>query len=281
MKIAVCTSDFYAPVHESIKESGHEVSQVFTSLPLDSDWCLKTAQFAHDMRAELISGEVTPGHIKEMIDSGVDLLISAAYDYKVPVPEDGSLKCINVHGTLLPEGRGPWPAPQILLKYPEAAGLTLHTMTNKWDFGEIVLQEKIEVSPKDDSDSLIAKTIYLARKLSRELLGNFDRLWDARKQMQGPGTYWRKPTDAERTVSPFDEAERITAIFRAFGRDTLFSPDGTSRGKEIEKLVVWKQESGEQPGLLVASNNSQRIYAIRGGLLSVYCDASFVWGDTG
>ncbi len=273
MKIAVCTSDFYAPVHESIKESGHEVSQVFTSVPLGSDWCLKTTQFARDMGTQLISGEVTSEHIREMVEGGVDLLISAAYDYKVPVPEDGSLKCINVHGTLLPDGRGPWPAPRILLMYPEVAGLTLHTMTNRWDFGDIVLQEKIEVSPRDDSDSLTAKTIYLARKLSRELLSKFDSVWEARRPMEGPGTYWRRPTDAERTVSPFDEADRISSIFRAFGRDALFSPDGKSPGQPADKLVVWEAQTGEPTGKLLTSNNTQRIYAIRDGLLAVYTTA--------
>lgn len=270
MKIAVCTSDFYAPVQESIRESGHEVSQVFTSCPPNSAWCLKTAKFAEEMRAEFIPGEVTPNHIKKMSDDGVDLLISAAYDYKVPVPEDGSLKCINVHGTLLPEGRGAWPAPHILLNYPNAAGLTLHTMTNRWDFGDIVLQEKINISLKDDSDSLIAKTIYLARKLTRELLTNFDSLWAGRRPMEGRGSYWKKPTDAERTVSPYDNAERIAAIFRAFGKNTLFSPDNSSPGQDVDKLVVWDAETAEPTGKLVASNNNQRIYAIRGGLLSVY-----------
>jgi methionyl-tRNA formyltransferase len=269
MKIALCTSDFYAPVHQSIRDTGHEVSHVFTSCDLDSGWSLKTAEFAKEMRSQFAVGAVTEEHIARMKDDGVDLLISAAYDYKVPVPQDGSLKSINVHGTLLPEGRGPWPSPHVLLRHPEAAGMTLHTMTDKWDFGEIVLQEKIEVSDTDDSDSLISKMVYMSGKLTKQLLGDFEKIWAGRKPMEGKGSYWKKPTDADRTVTPLDDPERIAATYRAFGNLTIFS-DGVSPASNVSRIVMWKQQTDNLPGTLVSSNNTQRIYAIRGGLMSVY-----------
>jgi hypothetical protein len=83
MKIALCTSDFYAPVHQSIKQTGHEVSHVFTSCELDTGWSLQTAEFAREMRAKFTVGRVTEAEIQEIQHDGVDLLISAAYDYKV------------------------------------------------------------------------------------------------------------------------------------------------------------------------------------------------------
>jgi methionyl-tRNA formyltransferase len=268
MKIAICTSDFFVPVQQSIKETGHQVSHVFTSCDVDSGWSLQTAEFAKEMRAQFAVGAVTEEHISQMKSEGVDLLISAAYDYKVPVPKDGSLKSINVHATLLPEGRGPWPSPHILLKHPEAAGMTLHTMTDKWDLGDIVLQEKIQVSDADDSDSLIAKMVYLSGKLSKELLSNFNKIWANRKPMVGEGSYWKKPSEADRTISPHDPAERIAAVFRAFGKMTLFT-DGESPAEPVGKVVMWKSDTNESPGTLVAYNKGQKLYAIRGGILAV------------
>lgn len=269
MKIALCTSDFYAPVQQSIRETGHAVSHVFTSCDLDSGWSFQTAEFAKEMRAQFTVGAVTEEHILQMKDEGVDLLISAAYDHKVPVPKDGSLKSVNVHGTMLPEGRGPWPSPHILLKHPEAAGVTLHTMTDKWDLGDIVLQEKIEVSDRDDSDSLIAKMVYLSGKLSKELLSNFDKIWETRTPMVGEGSYWKKPTESDRTITPQDSPERIASVFRAFGNLTLFG-DGTGAVRPVSKVVLWKAKVADPVGTLVASNNHQKIYAIREGLLSVF-----------
>jgi methionyl-tRNA formyltransferase len=269
MKIAICTSDFYAPVHQSIKDTGHEVSHVFTSCDLESGWSLKTAQFAKDMRAKFAVGEVTEDHIRQIKDDGVDLLISAAYDYKVPVPRDGSLKSINVHATMLPQGRGPWPSPHILLRHPDAAGMTLHTMTDKWDLGDIVLQEKIQVTDGDNSDSLISKMVYLSGKLSKQLLSNFEVIWSNRKPMEGKGSYWKKPTESDRTITPFDEPERMSTVFRAFGEMTLFS-DGTSPAEPVNKIVMWREHTDEPTGTLLGTNKSQRLYAIKGGILAVY-----------
>jgi methionyl-tRNA formyltransferase len=220
------------------------------------------------MRAQFTVGAVTGEHIEQMKKEGVELLISAAYDYKVPVPSDETLKSVNLHGSLLPEGRGPWPSPHILLRHPEAAGMTLHTMTDEWDRGDILLQEKIEISAHDDSDSLIAKMVFLSGSLSKKLLSNFDRIWASRKPMEGKGSYWKKPTDSERTITPKDDPERISSIFRAFGKATLFT-DGEAPAQPVGKVVIWPADINEPIGTLLASNNLQRIYAIRGGLLAV------------
>lgn len=269
MKIALCTSDFYTSVQQSIRETGHEVSHVFTSCDLNSGWSLQTAAFAKKMGARFTVGAVTEEHIHQIKEEGVDLLISAAYDHKIPVPKEGTLKSVNVHGTMLPEGRGPWPSPHILLRHPEAAGMTSHTMTDRWDFGDIVLQEKIEVSDQDDSHSLTAKMVYLSGKLSKQLLSNFNVVWAAKKPIVGKGSYWRIPTESERTISPQDPPERIASIFRAFGKMTLFT-NGNSIAEPVDRIVIWRTDTDETPGTLVASSKGQNLYAIRGGILAVY-----------
>lgn len=147
--------------------------------------------------------------------------------------------------------------------------MTLHSMTHEWDRGDIVLQEKIEVSAQDDSDSLTAKMVFLSGTLSRKLLSNFDRFWTARKPMEGKGSYWKKPTDSERTITPKDDPERISSIYRAFGKATLFT-EGEAPARAVSRIVIWSADINEPIGKLLASNNLQRIYAIRGGLLAVY-----------
>jgi methionyl-tRNA formyltransferase len=268
MKMALCSSDFLTPVHHSIRDAGHQVSHVFSSCDLESGWSLQTAQFAKEMRAQFVVGAVTEEHVHQMIREGVEVLVSAAYDHKIPVPGNDQLKCINFHPTLLPEGRGGWPGPHILLRHPEAAGLTLHTMTNRWDYGDILLQEKIRVSDKDDSDSFVAKVVQLSGKLSKELWANFEKIWAGRSPMTGKGSYWKKPTEADRTITPQDDPQHIASIFRAFGNMTLFS-DGNSPAVPVSKVVVWEAENTEPVGTLVAFNKLQRIYALRNGFLSV------------
>lgn len=72
---------------------------------------MQTAEFAKEMRAKFTVGAVTDEHIEQMEKEGVELLISAAYDYKVPVPSDGTIKSVNVHGSLPLREGDPGPLP--------------------------------------------------------------------------------------------------------------------------------------------------------------------------
>ena len=71
----------------------------------------------------------------------VDVILTAGYGRKVP--DFGVRFAVNLHPTLLPIGRGPWPIPWILSDYPEGGGVTLHAHTSRFDEGPIVAQRQI------------------------------------------------------------------------------------------------------------------------------------------
>lgn len=271
MKVALCTSDFFHPVQEVLREGNHEIAHVFTSCDLDSGFSDRTRQFADEMRAPFTVGHVTHEDVDALAKAGVELLISAAYDYKIPTPQGSPIKFINVHGSLLPEGRGPWPQPWILMRYPNAAGVTFHSMSQKWDHGDIVLQRAISIGDRDNMDTLVAKTLVQVRQLSEELLTDFYNIWSHRKRMEGTGSYWKKPTTEDMTIDLSQSVGMVDAIYRAFGTNTLFS-DQTDLQRKVVTLSTWRQAHQYEPGERVTTSPPREIYALKDGFLAVVAD---------
>jgi methionyl-tRNA formyltransferase len=221
------------------------------------------------MRAEFKVGKVTESDIKVFAEAGVDLVLSAAYDHKIPVSSTSGLKFINVHGSLLPEGRGPWPQPWILLKHPEASGVTFHTMSQRWDWGEIVLQRPIPLSDCETLGSLVARTTLVARELADQLFNQFEDAWANRRPMEGAGSYWKKPSAADRCVIPESHVTEIQRMYRAFGDFTLMCPEAGGPRYQVIKLDSWVEEHGYPVGEMVAESPPLKVFAVRGGYVGV------------
>ena len=77
--------------------------------------------------------------LNHLISQGAEMFIIAEYSYLVP---DTDVKyAINIHPTLLPNGRGPTPLPY-LINAPEFSGVTIHKICNKFDSGDIIYNPK-------------------------------------------------------------------------------------------------------------------------------------------
>ncbi len=130
--------------------------------------------------------------------AGVELLRALALDYVIGVhfpllvpdavlelPKHGVL---NLHPAYLPWGRG-WHTPSWAILEDTPVGATLHFMDSGVDTGDIVDQQRLEVSPGDTADSLY-------RRLKQMELELFERAWPALAE----GTYQRRPQESEGTT---------------------------------------------------------------------------------
>ena len=101
-----------------------------------------------------------------------DLLISASYGQKIPwetiqkAPHGG----INVHPSLLPRWRGGDPVPWAILTGDHQIGVSIVTLSEKFDEGKIIAQKKIPISANDTSDPLRTKLFVLGAELLVRLL---------------------------------------------------------------------------------------------------------------
>ncbi len=156
--------------------------------------------------------------------NGCDLAFSAGYAYRIPCESVPSFRGVNIHPSLLPEGRGPWPFPHIILKGLKKSGVTAHKIAEKFDEGEILLQAEFEVSQNETYRSLEKKARCAALDLTKKILSNLDNYWE-NAIPQAKGEYWKEPTDIERTIYKNTASDLKDKIIRAFTKDYVIFSD--------------------------------------------------------
>lgn len=72
---------------------------------------------------------------------------------------------LNIHHSLLPQYRGPSPAPAAILNGDKISGVTVIKMTQEVDAGDILAQQEYELTPEETTDSLLNKLNEIGGKL--------------------------------------------------------------------------------------------------------------------
>jgi len=178
MKIAYCGYDFFSAALRALLEDGQDVYRVFT-VPCDNR--VDHNQYIYDLCREyklpVSEDRIDENLINQLQEEGCELLISAAYYYKIPDLSATSIKGINIHPTLLPEGRGVMPLPWTILNNLKQSGITIHKLTENFDAGDILRQQSFPVTDHDNLESLSAKLQMLAQAGLRDVMSDFDRYW--------------------------------------------------------------------------------------------------------
>ena len=162
--------------------------------------------------------------------NGCNLAFSAGYQWRIPMENIENFRGINIHPSLLPQGRGPWPMPWVILNGLSKTGVTAHKLAPKIDEGDILLQKEFSVSKDENYFSLEKKFRATAAEVTEELFENLDELWESAKP-QGKGQYLPEPSDEMRTIFKNTPKEKRELILRAFGENyTIFSENDEKDG---------------------------------------------------
>lgn len=104
-----------------------------------------------------------------------DLLVSACYGQKIPAKtiKEAKFGGLNVHPSLLPRWRGADPVPWTILAGDRQTGVTVITLSEKFDQGKIISQKKIPVLESDYTDPLRTKLFALGADLLIESLPDY------------------------------------------------------------------------------------------------------------
>lgn len=106
---------------------------------------------------------------------GADLIISASYGIKIPTATISAAKFggINIHPSILPHWRGADPVPWAILSGDHQTGVSIVTLTESFDEGKILAQEKIPITPSDTSDPLRTNLFTMGADLLITMLPNY------------------------------------------------------------------------------------------------------------
>lgn len=128
-----------------------------------------------------------------------DLLVSVHFNQRLgtevlALPPRGA---INVHGALLPHNRGLFPHFWALANGESESGVTVHWMDAGIDTGDIVLQERIAITPETTAASLGWDAARVGAEMVVRAIGLIERDEAPRIPQRGGGNYVSWPTAAD------------------------------------------------------------------------------------
>lgn len=269
MKVAYCGYDFFSACLSDLLAHGVDVCAVFT---MACDNRFDYNQYVYEICAQhglpITDVPIDTSAISQLEADGCELLITAGYPYKVPDLSHTRLRGINVHPTLLPVGRGPWPLPWIILQQLERSGVTIHALSNNFDAGNVLAQASFSVGPRETLESLSAKSQLVAVPLLRDVVADFDGYWAAQRPQVDDGSYWPRPSPADRMIDWRAGVDDIERLCRAFGKSgARASFDGQNWW--VYSVSVWPQEHTYTPGVVVHKTNTEMVVAAADGFVSL------------
>ncbi len=239
--------------------SGVHVSSLFThdDDPAEEIWFRRPATLAEERNIPIYKPTSLNDNkwISTIHEQDPDFIFSFYYRYMIPreILNIPRVAALNLHGSLLPKYRGRAPVNWVLVNGEKETGVTLHEMIEKPDAGDIVAQERIEISFEDDVGSLYVKMSEGAGQLMRETLPALKNGTLQRLPQSGPSSYFggRKPEDG--LISWHKDALSIYNLTRA----VTHPYPGAYTFIEGRKLFVWKayphdHEHHQLPGSIIS-----------------------------
>lgn len=267
LKIVYCGCDYYANCLEYLTSNENvEVGRLFAGGT--KNVCSHAFAIAKKKGVPSTFKPISTRDVKRLFEEeGCNYILSAGYPYKIPI---GAYRGINVHPTLLPIGRGAWPFPRIILDGYTESGVTLHKLTDQFDAGDVVLQERFPLADNETLDTLHCKNQALGLELVKEWTANHASLWNAATP-QGDGEYWKKPSQEDRTIHFSDDAERVEKTIRAFGSEGVFLNVGGQTFLSRNASVQFGLHDYE-PGQVVYLTTDWLAVAVKGGIMYAAVD---------
>jgi methionyl-tRNA formyltransferase len=179
-------------------------------------------------RAALGLGLPVSDRVDDVLDTGADLGVVAAFGRLIKPHVLERLPLVNLHFSLLPRWRGAAPVERAILAGDERTGVDLMVIEEGLDTGGVYARAEVAIGPDETADELRARLTVLGTEL---LLANLrDGLPEPRPQ-QGEPTYANKIDPAELQIDWRRPAIDIHRLVRIGGAWT------THRG---HRLKVWR-----------------------------------------
>lgn len=177
---------------------------------------------------------ITREEERHFIEEGCGLFLSAEYDRLVPVlPEEEGFRGVNVHCSLLPEGRSYCPVECAMARGLKETGVTLHRLAPRFDTGSIILQRRVRIPDNYDSIDLTIACSVAGDGMIRDFLADPERLWNAAAPQNRVLPAWFLPPREERIITHELTVEEARRRFRIFNRMVRMEVQGKEYNPEF------------------------------------------------
>ena len=172
---------------EGIESSGHEILGVFRNdrrlhskfglffkdiFNPSKDYTIIKSKKLYDIKGNSVNSKKFQN---EIIKLNPDMIIVGSWGEKFKRNILELITCVNFHPALLPKNRGANPYFWSIYLNQTLTGLSIHYMNEKFDRGDIILQEAIVIDENETGETLKDKTTRLARGMVKDFLNLYDK----------------------------------------------------------------------------------------------------------
>ncbi len=263
------TPEFAVPALKMLINSHHEIVAVYTAPPKAKGRHQKEAKTPIHELAESFQLEVEmPVSLRKEPEQDVfrsknaDLAVVAAYGLILPkaILEATKFGCFNIHPSSLPRFRGAAPIERMILAGDFETSSCIMQMDEGLDTGDILLQEKIPVSPKATSTEMHEILSNLGARMLLEALELLEKKQlKPVKQTNEQVVYAEKLRKEEARIDWSQSAEQIERNIRGlnpwpgchfeFGQEKI----------KIHQASVKKEAHDHAPGKILSNDKTIEI----------------------
>ena len=245
---------------------GHELAGIF-SFQCDNvfNFNSQSKELAEELDIPFSIGKPLPMDIKVFTDQGTQVFLAAGYPHKIPHIDEDYAYGLNLHPSLLPQGRGLMPTPTIIINSPDICGFTIHKLTQIFDDGDILIQKPINLTDQDDVETLSARIAMAAPEAISKVFKNLPSMWqNAWPQDKNKASTFPVPDDQMRLLDWNKPVSRIMKTGKAFGRfGCLARVNGKLLG--VYNFNVWEEHHNQKPGNIVCVLSREIVIAASDG----------------
>jgi len=148
-----------------------------------------------------------------------DLIVVASFDQIISkqVRKIPKLGIVNVHPSLLPKYRGPYPEQAALLNNEKETGVTVHYLSEKIDGGNILMQKCINILTDDNYSKLKKKLSDISEEIIPDVIKLFagNTSPDGIEQNESAATFYPRPKEEDSYLEKNSEIDLIKNKIRA------------------------------------------------------------------
>ncbi len=262
MKIVYFGSDVFMPCFDYLADN-HEVLALYT-YHNDEDYFTEhnIVRKAENLGIPVHYESIDRKTIQEYLDMGCELFIAAEYDRIIDVPDDPDFPAINIHSSLLPDGRSYYPIEAAMGMELKETGVTIHKMTKNVDNGDIIAQKRLRIVPEMDSVDIYMKNSKNALYLLKDVLADFPKAWREAVPQGEKTPYWKRPATELLTLNHDMTREEARQVFRKFNSMTEVILGG---GKYFVRAIMGGEEKLVRSELYIFDD--LWLYAVKNGHL--------------
>ncbi|MCD8378309.1 MAG: methionyl-tRNA formyltransferase [Candidatus Gastranaerophilales bacterium] len=161
----------------------------------------------------------SPELLNYLKNLNIDLAVVCSFNNKIPMEFINSVKdgILNVHPSLLPLYRGGNPYSRVIMNNEKETGVTIHFMSENFDEGDIVFQEKCPVEPFETMGTIFEKTNKIGCRLLLKAIIEYEKspALPKIKQPDGDFAIARNLTQNEQFIDYDKTAAEIERFVRA------------------------------------------------------------------